>query len=176
MAMETCSMIDDYQCRIKTDFSLHEIYKTRLVRVDLGPRTLQDPFQRSIHKCFRWFRYWRLSTKSPADNEHGASVHTSRPRATQKWSYQNTVQVADAIWRVLVALTANIFIVIPLAMLSYQSRKTTQLITVAVWIVVFSFLVTGFFKVSNQATIALIAAYAAVLSVFISGGLASYSN
>jgi hypothetical protein len=177
MAMETCSMIDDErQSYLRTDLSLHEIYKTRLVRVDLGPRILQDPFQRSLHKWFRLFRYWRLSAKPPPDNEQGARVHTSRDRATQKWSYQNTVQVADAVWRVLVALAANIFIVVPLAMLSHQSRKTTQLVTVAIWIVVFSFLVAGFFKASNQATIALIAAYAAVLSVFISGGLASYSG
>jgi hypothetical protein len=177
MAMETCSMIDDErQSHLRTDLSLHEIYKTRLVRVDLGPRTLQDPFQRTIHKWCRWLRYWRLSARSPPDNEGGAQVHTSRDRATQKWSYQNTVQVANAVWRVVVALAANTFIIVPLAMLSHQSRKTTQLITVAVWIVVFSFLVAGFFKGSNQATIALIAAYAAVLSVFISGGLASYSG
>jgi hypothetical protein len=75
-------------------------------------------------------------------------------------------------WRVLVAVAANVFIVVPLAILSSQSSKGTQLITISVWIVFFSFLVSIFFKASNQATVAVIAAYAAVLSVFISNGSA----
>ncbi|CZR52869.1 uncharacterized protein PAC_02746 [Phialocephala subalpina] len=171
MAMETCSLIDD-QPRFtrRTDLSLHEIYNTRLVRVDLAPRTLQDPLQRCLNKCLRWFRFRRLS-KNP-DNERGVSP-TYCDRTTHKWSYQNTVAVADIVWRILVALAANIFIVVPLAILSYQSSKGTQLITVSVWVVVFSFLTSIFFRASNQATVAVISAYAAVLSVFISNGSTS---
>ena len=172
MAMETFSMLDDQrQSTLRTDLSLYEIYKTRLVRVDLGPRTFQDPFNRGLHKYLRWFRYWRLSGKSTADNERDP-VPTYHDRSTRKWSYQNTVVLADTMWRVLVAVAANVFIVVPLAILSSQSRKGTQLITISVWIVIFSFLVSIFFKASNQATVAVIAAYAAVLSVFISNGSA----
>ncbi|RFU24804.1 hypothetical protein B7463_g11530, partial [Scytalidium lignicola] len=171
MAMETCSMLDDErQTNLRTDLSLYEIYNTRLVRVDLGPRTFQDPFHRRLHKYLRWFRYWKLSRQSSTDHEQGPPSPIYRDRSTQKWSYQNTTVIADVMWRVLVALAANVFIVVPLAILSYQSSKRTQLITVSAWIVVFSFLASIFFKASNQATVAVIAAYAAVLSVFISNG------
>jgi hypothetical protein len=178
--METCSMIDDERrLTLRNDLSLYEIYKTRLVRVDLGPRMLQDPCQRCLHKCLRWFRYQILSRKTMSrkpmtwsDNERGVAPTYSN-RSTQTWSYQNTVALADTIWRILVALAVNVFIVVPLAILSYQSSKATQLITISVWIVVFSFLTCIFLKTSNQATVAVIAAYAAVLSVFISNGSAS---
>jgi hypothetical protein len=170
MAMETCSMIDDQRrFNLRTDFSLPEIYNTRLVRVDLGPRTLQDQFQRCLHKCLRWFRYWRFSKNllTPTDMEFGATP-THGNKTIYKSSYQNTTAIADIVWRVLVALLANIFIVAPLAILSYQSKRGIQLAIVSIWVVVFSFLTSVFFKASNQATVAVIAAYAAVLSVFIS--------
>ena len=173
--METCSMIDDERrLTLRNDLSLYEIYKTRLVRVDLGPRILQDPCQRCLHKCLRWFRFQRLSRKPTTwpDDERGVAPTYSN-RSTQTWSYQNTVALADTMWKILVALVVNVFIVVPLAMLSYQSSKATQLITISVWIVVFSFLTSIFLKTSNQATVAVIAAYAAVLSVFISNGSAS---
>lgn len=170
MSMETCSMLDDErQSYLRTDLSLYEKYNTRLVRVDLGPRTSQDPINRCIHKCLRWFRYWRISRRSIADDECASQpAHSDRSR--RRWSYQSTVVLADVVWRVLVALAANIFIVVPMVVLSLQSSKRTQLITVSIWIVVFSFLASIFFKASNQATVAVIAAYAAVLSVFISNG------
>ncbi|KAF8850984.1 hypothetical protein BDZ45DRAFT_768000 [Acephala macrosclerotiorum] len=171
MSMETCSLIDD-QRRFtrRTDLSFHEIYNTRLVRVGLAPRTLQDPFQRCLNKCLRWFRFRRLSRN--VDKERGAPPSYC-DRTAHKWSYQNTVALADIVWRVIVALAANVFIVVPLAILSYQSRKGIQLVTVSVWVVVFSFLTSIFFRASNQATVAVISAYAAVLSVFISNGSAS---
>jgi hypothetical protein len=170
MAMEACSMIDDQQrLNLRTDFCLPEKYKTRLVRVDLGSRTLQDPFQRCLHKCLHWFRYRKLSRNLPTqtDMEVGA-VPTHGNKVKNESSYQNTVAVADIVWRTLVALLANIFIVVSLAILSYQSNRGTQLVIVSVCVVVFSFLTSIFFKASNQATVAVIAAYAAVLSVFIS--------
>jgi hypothetical protein len=163
---------DERQSSLRTDLSLHEIYHTRLIRVDLEPRTFQDPFHRRPHKYLRWFRYWRLSGKSSTDHERGTPT-TYRNRSTRKWSYQNTAVLADSAWRVLVALAANDFIVVPLVILSYQPGKATQLITVSIWIAVFSFVTSIFFKASSQATVAVIAAYAAVLSVFISNGQAS---
>lgn len=168
MSMETCSMLDDErQTSLRSDISLFEIYNTRLVRVDLGPRTNQDPFQRRLHKYLRWFRYWRLKRDPAQDQERGGrSVYDDR--STRKWTYQNTVLVADTLWRIIVALAANIFVIAPLAILSYQSSKELQLVTISAWIIVFSVLIAVIFKASNQATVAVIAAYAAVLSVFIS--------
>lgn len=168
MSMETCSMIDDQRrSSLRTDLSIHELYKTRLVRVDLGPRSLQDPLQRSLNKCLRWCRYRRLAVNY--GNERG--VQSTRSDTTMhEWSYQNTVALADMVWRILVALTANFFILVPLAILSYESGIAIQLIVVTVWVAVFSFITSIFFKASNQATVAAIAAYAAVLTVFISNG------
>ena len=99
--------------------------------------------------------------------EFGATP-THGNKTTHKSSYQNTTAIADIVWKVLVALLANIFIVAPLAILSYQSKRGIQLVIVSIWVVVFSLLISIFFKASNQATVAAIAAYAAVLSVFIS--------
>jgi hypothetical protein len=83
------------------------------------------------------------------------------------------VELADTLWRVLVALVANFFILVPLAILSYEPNRGTQLIIVTVWVAVFSFLTSILFKASTQAIVAVIAAYAAVLSVFISNAPAN---
>ncbi|KAK0617665.1 hypothetical protein B0T14DRAFT_590498, partial [Immersiella caudata] len=47
MSMDTFSLIEDAtQCRLRDDLTLHEMYKSRLLRVDQGPRTRHDPLQR----------------------------------------------------------------------------------------------------------------------------------
>ncbi|KAH8669113.1 hypothetical protein BX600DRAFT_435617 [Xylariales sp. PMI_506] len=165
MLMETGSKIDGLpKYSFEDDTSLYEIYKTRLLRVDRGPRKYQDPFQRGLNKCLRWYRYRTLSVRQ--DREEGTKQSDIRDRR-----YQDTVVFAETICRIIVALAANVFILVPLAILSYQPSKRVQLIVVTVWVVVFSFLVSTIFKASNQATLAVIAAYAAVLSVFISNSI-----
>jgi hypothetical protein len=163
--METFSLLDDEkQSSLRDDLSLYEIHKTRLLRVDLGTRARTDPFERWLHKYLRAFRYWRLSKKSQNTSvEHG-------PTATQhrRWSYQNTILIAEIIGRVTTAALAAVFLVAPLAILSYQSSKDIQLVVIAVCILVLSFLVSLFLKVSSFEMMAIAAAYAAVLSVFVS--------
>ncbi|KAI1745389.1 hypothetical protein F4680DRAFT_402068, partial [Xylaria scruposa] len=57
MALEVFSLLDDKkQSSMRTDLTLPEIYKTRLLRVDLGSRSRADPFQNWIHKWLRGFR------------------------------------------------------------------------------------------------------------------------
>jgi len=52
MTMETFSLIDDqHQSDLRTDLTPHEIFKTRLVRVDCQSRPSQDPLQQEIHKA-----------------------------------------------------------------------------------------------------------------------------
>ena len=165
MTMETFSLLDDEkQSSLRDDLSLYEIHKTRLLRVDLGTRARTDPFQRWLHKYLRAFRYWRLSSKienagterGPAANQHLGS------------SYQNTILIADIIGRITTALLTAVFLIAPLAILSYQSSKNVQLIVISVCILVLSFLVSLFLKVSSFEMMAIAAAYAAVLSVFVS--------
>jgi hypothetical protein len=165
MTMETFSLLDDEkQSSLRDDLSLYEIHKTRLLRVDLGTRARTDPFQRWLHKYLRAFRYWRLSRKS-TDNAEGVGSFRGGRR---EWSYQNTVLIAEIIGRVVTATLTAAFLVSPLAILSHESSKDLQLVVVAVWILVLSFLVSLFLKVSSFEMMAISAAYAAVLSVFVS--------
>jgi hypothetical protein len=170
MAMETFSQLDDeHQSSLRDDITLYEIYKTRLLRVDLGARSRTDPFQRWLHKHLRAFRYWRLARRSQSNGEGPRSVATRH----RKWSYQNTALIADVFGRVTTATLIVAFLVAPLAILSYESSKKTQLIVISTCITVLSFLVSLFLKVSSFEMMAVAAAYAAVLSVFVSNAPAS---
>lgn len=170
MAMETFSLLDDEkQASLRDDLDLHEIYKTRLLRVDLGTRSRTDPFQRWLHRYLRAFRYWSLSRKSQ-DNTEGQGLHARNPH---RGSYQNTILIADILGRVTTALLTAVFLIVPLAILSHYSSKNVQLIVVTVWVFVLSFLVSLLLKVSSFEMMAISAAYTAVLSVFISNVPAS---
>jgi hypothetical protein len=165
MTMETFSLLDDErQSSLRDDLSLYEIYKTRLLRVILGTRTRTDPFQRWLHKYLRALRYWRLSKKLK-NNIEGLNTFAG---GRHHWSYQNTILIAEIIGRVVTAALTAVFLVAPLAVLSHESSKNIQLAVVAVWILVLSFLVSLFLKVSSFEMMAVSAAYAAVLSVFVS--------
>ncbi|KAF1932708.1 uncharacterized protein M421DRAFT_416321 [Didymella exigua CBS 183.55] len=165
MTMETFSLLDDEkQSSLRTDLSLYEIHKTRLLRVDLGTRARTDPFQRWLHRHLRAFRYWRLLRKKRYDTEGLGPV----PKKDHTWSYQNTILIAEIIGRVATAALAAVFLIAPLAILSYQSSKNIQLAVISVCILILSFLVSLFLKVSSFEMMAVAAAYAAVLSVFVS--------
>ncbi|EQL01790.1 hypothetical protein OCS_02490 [Ophiocordyceps sinensis CO18] len=91
MSMDTFSLLDDeQQCGMRTDLSLHEMYKTRLLRVDQRPRTRQDPLQRSIHRLLRLCRYLRMSKtrrSSPMPDEilDMTRAYTARERKQSRW-------------------------------------------------------------------------------------------
>ena len=168
MTMETFSLLDDEsQCYKRSDLHLYEMYQTRLLRVDIGLSSRGDPLQRMIHKWLRALRYRRLSSKFKKDEEIAEERNEQYP-SPAKHSYQNTVFLAEIISRFLVALFGSVFMVVPLVMISYQERQEAHLITVAIWIIAFSLLVSVVMKVSNQATMGVVAAYAAILSVFVS--------
>lgn len=165
MTMETFSLLDDEkQSSLREDLSLYEIHKTRLLRVDLGTRTRTDPFQRWLHKYLRAFRYCKLSTKSQ-NNSEGLGAFADKGRG---WSYQNTILIAEIIGRVTTAALTAVFLIAPLVILSHESSKNVQLAVISVLILVLSLLVSLFLKVSSFEMMAVAAAYAAVLSVFVS--------
>lgn len=167
MALEVFSLLDDEkQSSMRTDLTLPEIYKTRLLRVDLGSRSRADPFQDWIHKWLRGFRYWRLIKKSQGRGAvEGTKVFGKS--GTHHWSYQDSVALATILSRFITALVTSVFLVVPLAVLSPKS-STGQLAIVAFCILIFCFLVATALKVSNFEMIAISAAYAAVISVFLS--------
>lgn len=70
------------------------------------------------------------------------------------------------------ALTA-IIIIAPLAIMSHELSNNVQLIVVSVCIIILSFLVSLYLKVSSYEMMAVSAGYAAVLSVFVSNVPAS---
>jgi hypothetical protein len=168
MAMETFSLLDDEkQSTLRTDLTLPEIYKTRLIRVDLGARRRTDPFQRWIHRQLRAFRYWKIS-RSRRNRQGlrwvGRDSH---------WSYQNTILIATVMGRAISATAIAAFLVVPLIILSDGVPRSAQLVIVSVCILIFSFLVAAMLRVSNFEMMAVSAAYAAVLSVFVSNGSAT---
>lgn len=163
--METFSLLDDEkQSSMRTDLTLPEIYNTRLLRVDLGPRSRTDPFQRWIHNYLRRFRYWKLS-RSQRSIEGLGSVERGH-----RWSFQNTVLIATILGRVISAVVTGIFLVVPLTILSVNLPREAQLLIVSMCILCFSCLVAIMLRVSNFEMMALSAAYAAVLTVFVSNG------
>ena len=159
--MDTFSLIDDAtQCSLRDDLTLHEMYKTRLLRVDQAPRTRHDPLQRWLHKWLRYFRYHNISRKQQ-DSE--------RRKATPAWGpYQHTVLIANVVCRIVVALVTAAFLVVPMAVLAGVAQKGTQILVVSVCIIIFASLVSLLLRTSNLELMLISAAYAAILSVFIS--------
>ncbi|KAL8891147.1 MAG: hypothetical protein Q9192_005781 [Flavoplaca navasiana] len=167
MAMETFSLIDDEgQSRERNDLHPYEKYKTRLVRADLGSRTTHDPFRRGIQKALRRFQYWRTRGKFGIDEERDTVTRPSPGAKTV--SYQNSAFLAGILSRMLASLMAAAFMVLPLIMVSYQTRQSDHLITISVWIIGFSLSLSATLRASNLTTTGVVAAYAAVLSVFVS--------
>ncbi|KAL8651855.1 MAG: hypothetical protein Q9210_003029 [Variospora velana] len=167
MAMETFSLIDDEgQSRERNDLHPYEKYKTRLVRADLGSRATHDPFRRGIQKALRRFQYWRTCGNVETEEERGTITRPTRDAKTV--SYQDSAFLAGILSRILASLTAGAFMVLPLIMVSYQTRQRDRLITISFWIIGFSLSLSATLRASNLTTTGVVAAYAAVLSVFVS--------
>jgi hypothetical protein len=159
--MDTFSLIDDAtQCRLRDDLTLHEMYKTRLLRVDQGPRTRHDPLQRWLQKWLRRVRYRSMSRKQQ-DPEKWKTVPTSA-------SYQHTLLIATFVCRISVALVTAAFLVVPMAFLPDASQKGTQFLAVSICAIIFTGFVSILLRTSNLELMLISAAYAAILSVFIS--------
>ena len=168
MMMETFALADNsWQANLRSnDHNPYEIYKTRLVRVDTTGRSRAGDFlRRGLRKYLRafWFFLWTGGRKTPTQNPYYSATELE---SNLKRSYQNTSRIADIIARMLVALLAGAFLVVPLVILSRQSSDEAHLITISVCIVMFSSLVSLLSRASNEETMVASAAYAAVLSVF----------
>lgn len=165
MAMERCSLLDDEKAAsARTDLTLPEMYQTRLLRPDLPSRSHADPVSHWIHRLLRDFRYRKLSRRCGA---RGVEAQAVLGRA-DSFSHQNSAPLSNFIGRLITTLMTGVFLVVPLAALGPQSTSTSQLVVVAVCILLFSFLVATMMKASNFEMMAVSAAYAAVLSVFVS--------
>jgi VIT1/CCC1 family predicted Fe2+/Mn2+ transporter len=176
MSLERCSLLDDEKAAsMRTDLSLPEMYKTRLLRPDLPPRSRADPISHWIHRLLREYRYWRLSRRSRT----GGGVEAQQPQGApttstavlgraHSFSHQNSAPIANTLGRLIATATTAFFLVVPLALLSPRSPTNLQLVVVSVCILLFSFIVATIMKASNFEMLAVSSAYAAVLAVFIS--------
>ncbi|XP_014553940.1 hypothetical protein COCVIDRAFT_106332 [Bipolaris victoriae FI3] len=172
MTMEINSLLDDdLLSSLRSDLSLGEKYKTRLLRVDLGTRERVDPFQRWLYKYLRFFRFRKLKRRdqnNPGDLGSTWIWYRLHHRRRRQWLYPDTLLIAEITGRLFTAAFTAIFLIAPLVILSHESSKNVQLAIIAAWILGLSFLVSLFLKVTSFEMMAVAAAYAAILSVFVS--------
>lgn len=173
--METFALADhNGQSKLRSDLNPYETYKTRLLRVDLPPRRdSRDLLRHSLRKCLRKIRFYFRSGRARDGEQHRSYSLDPELESRLEKSHQNTALIAEFLTRFLVALLASAFLIVPLIILSSQSSKQANLITVSFFIIIFAFLVSLLSKASNSETMAAAAAYAAVLVVFVSNSSAT---
>ena len=165
--METFALADNkWQSGLQRDLSLYEIYKMRLVRVDLkrcgGTRDLLRHGLRKGLRALWFFLYSRRSLQKQQERlDPLYEEDFSR-------SHQNTGPLADMIARFLVAILTAAFLIAPLGVLTKQTRSGAHLLTVSIFILAFSIFLAVFSRATNQEIMGASAAYAAVLVVFVS--------
>ena len=176
MMMETFALADNsWQASLRSDNqNPYEMYKTRLVRVDtVGRSRSGDLLRRTLRKYLRAFWFFVRFRGQHAHQKHSSYFSATELESNLKRSYQNTSRVADILTRFLIALIAGVFLVIPLVILSHQSTTEAHLVTISVFIIMFSLLVSLLTRATNEETMVASAAYAAVLSVFFSNNSVS---
>ena len=137
------------------------MYKTRLLRVDQEPRTRHDPLQRWLHKCLRYYRYRGMARKHQ-DAEKGETSNFALG------SYQHTILITTIASRIVVALMMSSFLIIPLVVLARIAQKNIQILIISLCIIIFAAIVPVILKTTSLEFMAVSAAYAAILSVFVS--------
>ena len=173
MRMETFSLAENtHQCLARPDLHAYEKFKTRMVRVDLPLRQYsRDPIQHFLRKGLRRFWYtlnlWKLRTE---DEEQGQRDTLNSTITAWDRTYQNTARLAEAASRFTIGMLAGAALVVPLSILASQDSQRDRLLVVVFCVCIFCFLLSLLSKASNYETMAAAAAYAAVLTVFISNG------
>lgn len=173
MSMETFSLVDNIsQSSVRQDIRAYEKFKTRMLRVDLPRRnSSRDPIQHFLRKGLRrlWyaFSFWKLRED---DEEQRRTGSFSKMMASWDRTYQNTARIAEAMTRFVIAMIAGAALIVPLVVLSHQNSQQSRLLVVILFVFIFCFLLSLLSKASNYETMAASAAYAAVLTVFVSNG------
>ena len=174
MSMETFSLADNTnKASSRQDLHAYEKFKTRMLRVDLPlRRSSRDPIQHFLRKGLRrlWYslNLWKLRTD---DEEQGPKGPLGRVMANWDRTYQNTARIAEALTRFAIAVIAGAALVVPLVVLTYQVSQERRLLVVISFVSMFCILLSILSKASNYETMAASAAYAAVLTVFVSNGV-----
>jgi hypothetical protein len=168
MLMEKSSLADsDLLSSQQTHLAPHEVFSTRILRVDLPPQSSKDPLRRWLHGRLRSLRFDRWKNIS-AQQESGFHDVSQTMETKRRKHYRDNTSMADVSARLLMAITAAIFFVIPLVILNFQNSTKAHLLTVCLCIIIFSLIISLGTKASNQETMVACGGYAAVLVVFVS--------
>lgn len=167
MRMETFALADHPWLAMRSGLNTRVAFRTRLMQIDRPMRSdVRDPLQHVLRKILR--RIWFRSTT--IDNESNLPAYATAGKGedvVRRW-YQNTGRFAETTSRFLFGIIAGAVLVAPMIIMSYQANSKSRVLTVALSIVLFSFLVALVSRASPQETMAASAAYAAVQAVFIS--------
>lgn len=168
MLMEKSSLADsDMLSSQQTHLSLHEVFTTRILRVDLAPRSFKDPLRGWLHGRLRSLRFDRPKNDTlRQSSEPNRDIQTVE--AKRRKHYRDSTWLAEISARLLVAFLAAVFFVVPLVILNYQDSTKAHLLTVSLCIIIFSVMLSLGTKASNQETMVACGGYAAVLVVFVS--------
>lgn len=171
MTMETYSLADNtIQSMPRTDLHAYEKFKTRMLRVDLPLRKgSRDPIQHYLRKGLRRLWYsWTLSKLRTDDEETIRRSSFSTVTASWERSFQNTARVAETVTRFIIALIAGASLICPLAILSVEQSEQSRLVVIIICVSIFCVIISILSKATNYEAMAASAAYAAVLTVFLS--------
>ncbi len=97
----------------------------------------------------------------------------SRAIATWDRTYQNTTRIAEIVTRFMIAMVTEAALVVSLIVLFRQDSQESRLLVVISFVSIFCFLLFLLSKASNYEIMTASAAYATVLTVFMSNGLNS---
>jgi uncharacterized membrane protein len=107
-----------------------------------------------------------LVLEAVEEAEHGEERVRSFAERSHTSPYQNTVLIANIVGQVMTVGLPVIFLITRLSVLSHQSSRDIQLVVVPVWILILAFLVSLSHNITSFEMMIVSAAYAAVLSVF----------
>ncbi|TEY29168.1 hypothetical protein BOTCAL_0965g00040 [Botryotinia calthae] len=171
MNMQTIALSDStWLSHLRKDISKEEMYRTKLLRIDLPPAQ-RDPIRHILHRCLRKFWYTKRAKLPNLEAPPLSTPPSTPPSAPDFQSHQNTITITDFVARFLIACIAGAFLIFPLFILSFQEDLNNRLLTISLCIIVFAFLLSLISQASNQTVLEASAAYAAVLSVFVSSNI-----
>lgn len=163
---------------------VEEMLLTRVVKPQSSNTEDNDIVRRSLRRLFvKISIIFRKSPQAPrtttenipAEQANKDGQSSQKPNPVQIGNSKSVSIPVEFFTRLILALVSCSLLIAPLAILSFQSKRTAHLVTVAVSTVVFSLLVSLVSKSSNSEIMAAAAGYTAVLVVFVAVAPQSYT-
>ncbi|TLD11688.1 hypothetical protein PspLS_11777 [Pyricularia sp. CBS 133598] len=163
MAVETFSLVNDkIQSRLRTSSRSRRYTKPGLCELTLILDRTPTPSRD------RYISGFGLSILKERQKNVAGQTKSSLPRTSKPPLCRNSILISEILGRVITILVTILFLILPLALLSQETDKKRQLIIVSVFILFFALIVAMALKMPSYQIMAVCAAYAAVLSTFVS--------